>query len=101
MSASTEATRILIAGCLSLWDVEAQVRIVGTDVIILHATDGRVTVRALELGWQIEAPESAGEPPATWAHASVGPMLRSLRVLLAPDRPHARLIVARAPGAET
>ncbi len=100
MTHTTDALFSLIGGCLELWNVEARVEAAANGAVVVHAAGGSVTVRAMDGGWEIGASESAGEPPANWAHASVGPMLRSLRVLLAPDQPHARLIVARAPGAE-
>ena len=96
----TAATFSVVTGCLELWQVEARVDSAPDGIVVVHTAGGKVTVRAIDVGWEITAPAVAGEPPATWAHASVGPMLRSLRVLLAPDQPHARLIVARAPGAE-
>ena len=92
--------RLLLAGCLDLWGVSGTVEAMGEEQAEIRTLDGTIHVRRIAGGWQVTAPAVAGEPPATWAHASVGPMLRSLRVLLAPDQPHARLIVARAPGAE-
>ena len=90
--------QLLLAGCLDLWGVSGTVGALGEEQAEIRTSDGTVRVQRIAGGWQVSAPAAAGEAPATWAHASVGPMLRSLRVLLAPDRPHARLIVARAEG---
>src|SRR5690606_9923770 len=92
--------QLLLAGCLDLWGVSGRVEALGEKRAEIRTPDGTIDVRRIAGGWRVAGPAVAGEPPQTWAHASVGPMLRSLRVLLAPDRPHARLIVARAPGAE-